>query len=1129
MTRFYAIFIIILATAFGAVALPTDHFAAHSVLADGRWVKISVPESGLYCITPAQLRSWGFSNPDAVRVHGYGSRRIPDALTADNFIDDLPQVQSFVTPKGIVFYAVGPEELSPSGIGFTVITSPYATAGYYFLTESDAAKRPFNQTGVPGATEPGSVFTEVCHHEVDRISPGEAGPLLVGEEFRLTPRRTFTFDTPDRVEDASVGLQCSFLAVTPSAPSYVNFSVNGETLPRVNTDMIPTMNAVSYNHAMMTTTSHVFTTTPGSRLQIEVQHSSPSSVVYEAWLNYLTVCYERHLRLPASGSLLFRSYKSELRLSGTDSSTELWDVTDPLNISRINFSSDGSWTSDYGGLRHYAAFSPSAVLPQPDFVQAVGNSDLHATPAGTDMLIIAPPVFRTAAERIAAIHRGEPDNMQVVVVDPAEIYNEFGSGAADVSAIRKYLKMVYDRGEEAEHPLRYVLLMGKMTYDNRRLTGDMQRSTAPVIPSWVNRNDAASLSDNTGFCTDDFIAMLLDGSGNNLGLDDLSVAVGRISAATAAEAETIVEKMERYINKSSRSTWKNVIVALADDGNGASHVTQTENFLNALLSQPSQQFLVDKVYVDAYPLVGGEAVQARTDMYRRLNEGALWWNYVGHATNHNWTEEGMLTYTDINSMLLRNVPFVYAATCNFMRWDSSIKSGGEIMHSEPNGGCIGMISATRPVYISDNGYFTTAIGRALGHRDESGQIRRVGDIYRVAKNNLLSSDGIRRSNENRLRYVLAGDPAMRLAMPSNIITIDSINGERFEADDQPTLAALQQAELTGYVHDASGTILADFNGTVLLELYDAEHSVETLGHGNDSIVSFETHGSKLLSVSAPVQEGRFRARLAMPSDISDNFRPATLNSYAYASDGSAEAVGVNRELYVYGIDIDAPVDKTPPSIDMFAINHNGFRSGDAVSRTSPMVLLSFSDDVGVNISSAGLGHQLTLLMDSTTTFSDLSLYYSPRTDGTPGGIVNYPLGDVSEGLHSLRVRVWDTSGNASEQTLEFFASADVAPQIFDLYSDANPASTSANFYITHDAPDAMATVTVTVYNMLGSPVWTRTVRGRSDMFTTVPVRWDLTDGTGRRVARGIYLYSAMMTVDGVTHRSAARKIAVTAY
>ena len=69
---------------------------------------------------------------------------------------------------------------------------------------------------------------------------------------------------------------------------------------------------------------------------------------------------------------------------------------------------------------------------------------------------------------------------------------------------------------------------------------------------------------------------------------------------------------------------------------------------------------------------------------------------------------------------------------------------------------------------------------------------------------------------------------------------------------------------------------------------------------------------------------------------------------------------------------------------------------------------------------------------------------------------------------------------------------------------------------------------MTVFNLIGRPVWTGRASGRSDMFLTVPVSWDLTDGAGRRVGRGIYLYRASITTDGQTYQTASRRIAVTA-
>ena len=104
----------------------------------------------------------------------------------------------------------------------------------------------------------------------------------------------------------------------------------------------------------------------------------------------------------------------------------------------------------------------------------------------------------------------------------------------------------------------------------------------------------------------------------------------------------------------------------------------------------------------------------------------------------------------------------------------------------------------------------------------------------------------------------------------------------------------------------------------------------------------------------------------------------------------------------------------------------------------------------------------------------------------------------------------------------------MAPKIYDVYSDANPAVDQANFYLSHDQPDAMATVEVSVYNLMGRKLWSRTVTGRSDMFLTVPVTWNLCDASGRRVGRGIYLYRATITTDGQSYQTASRRIAVAA-
>lgn len=452
------------------------------------------------------------------------------------------------------------------------------------------------------------------------------------------------------------------------------------------------------------------------------------------------------------------------------------------------------------------------------------------------------------------------------------------------------------------------------------------------------------------------------------------------------------------------------------------------------------------------------------------------------------------------------------------------------MFHEPNGGAIAMISATRPVYISDNAMFTRAIGRSIQARDSEGRIQRLGDIYRNAKNNITNDAGDHRSNPNRLRYVLMGDPAMKVPTPSNVVRLDAIDGVPVNSETQVTLKALQQAELTGSVLHPDGSLISDFNGSIQVSIYDAERSTTTKGVREGNVkVTFEQHGDKLFAGTAKVTGGQFTLKVSMPGEVADNFRPASINMFAMSDGGATQAVGVNSDFYVYGFDDTAAADNEPPVIESMVLNHETFTNGSEVN-SSPMLLANIRDNVGINLSAAGIGHQMTVILDGKRTFNDVSLYYTPATDGSPSGEIRYPLADLSDGNHTLTLRVWDTASNSATRDIEFFVNSSAAPTLFDVYTDVNPASTEVKFFIRHNRPDALLSATITVYDMLGHPLWTTTSKGPSDMFVTAPVSWDLTDSSGRRLPRGIYLYRAVITSDnGDSYDSATRRLAVTAY
>lgn len=185
-----------------------------------------------------------------------------------------------------------------------------------------------------------------------------------------------------------------------------------------------------------------------------------SAPVTLANLERLTVTYTRSLSLPATGNLVFTSSDRSLKLDGAKSDTRVWDVTNPASPIAMPLT-DSGWTNDYSGFRTYAAWTSTSSLPSPRLVGAVSNQNIHAEEV-PDLVIVSPASYLEQCRRIAAVHSAEPRNLKVLVVTDEQAYNEFGSGSPDINALRRMLKMFYDRGNagESDRKLQYVLLAG---------------------------------------------------------------------------------------------------------------------------------------------------------------------------------------------------------------------------------------------------------------------------------------------------------------------------------------------------------------------------------------------------------------------------------------------------------------------------------------------------------------------------------------------------------------------------------------------------------------------------------------------------------------------------------------------
>ena len=116
-----------------------SRYAAHSVLASGRWVKIRVPSSGVYEVSAALARKAGFADLSKVKVYGYGGNLQNERLDGDELqaLDDLKEVATCTVNGRRLFYANGPVTWS-SNTATRRTRNPYSDYGYYFLTSDEA-------------------------------------------------------------------------------------------------------------------------------------------------------------------------------------------------------------------------------------------------------------------------------------------------------------------------------------------------------------------------------------------------------------------------------------------------------------------------------------------------------------------------------------------------------------------------------------------------------------------------------------------------------------------------------------------------------------------------------------------------------------------------------------------------------------------------------------------------------------------------------------------------------------------------------------------------------------------------------------------------------------------------------
>lgn len=1079
---------IAVSTLITAEALSSTHFAATSKLAEGRWVKIRVSETGITQISATNLQQWGFPDLQAVKVFGYGGKSLPEVFT-DDLPDDLTQVATSTHGDKVLFYAVASRNAALVGqqdnAHYVPESNPYSNYGYYFITDADA----YAAQTVTKLADSNSGTDIIDHsydysiHEADMVNPGSTGRIFLGEEFNADLTATFKLPTTNII-DTIPAILTAAVAYRGATTAALKASVNGSDITFSGSNLMPsTAEYQYYSYAApwgrFTPTSATDTTAVTLRL------SNSGGITTLAKVDYLALSFYRTNRLDETTpqiriALPSATATSKIRIYGTDNSTRVWDVSNPqIPVEYVlthNLPTASTFTPAQSISEPlFVAFNPDRQLPEAEYVDTVCNQNLHGidTP---DMLIITVAEFIEQAEHIADIHRIR-DGMEVAVADHRQIFNEFSSGTPDASAYRLFAKMLYDRNPQK---LKHILLFGTGSYDNRKAMDN------PGSNLLLTYQSPESAFETKSYTTDDFFVHLADKSGTETESDTCCVAIGRMPVATTAEANAAVAKLERYLANSDRRPWRNEMLLMCDQGDNNLHTWQLDGIHRLLTDTLGVKSHVYKLFNEDYPKdINGYASEARRQLKSYLKSGISFASYIGHGGPEALTQGYKLfTADDARNTSYDNIPLITFATCNVARFDSDTRGIAEEFFHKEDGGAIACLASSRAVYAQYNNILNAGFIRALFSSDKI----TIGQAAMIAKN------AISTENINKLNFLLLGDPAMRLHHIEPIAVLDSIGSHR---PDEATVRPMERAMFNGHIASDDGNVDTSFNGTVYITIFDAPRHYGELTYSSGAFsetFSPVLTNDKLCEFATPVSQGRFAVECIVPRASNANGKKCVVSIFASTDSRMANALYDNVTLGSY-LPESAIADTTAPEIAAIGIGSLDFTDGNAVT-DSPVLLAEITDDVALSSQPQSIGQSCSVIVDGNTPIANAAQAIIFSAD-TRRGSLERPLDNIGYGRHTVTINVSDAAANRAHRTISFIYSA---PQTaYDIAVEQYPARDKATFTIVTEPDNVLEQATVRVTDSQRRTVWT----GSTSADT---IEWDLTDTKGNRVAPGEYYF-----------------------
>ncbi|MHB8079014.1 MAG: type IX secretion system sortase PorU [Candidatus Krumholzibacteriia bacterium] len=821
-------------------------------------------------------------------------------------------------------------------------------------------------------------------------------------------------------------------------------------------------------------------------------------------LDSFDVLYWQPLVKSATGGFAFTHWgdqvttpgeMADLRVTLPDQApVTLWDVTNPdapyvLAGDIVGGSAPAvtvGLTRSPGEDRHFVLFDDSDPVTPPMRNRRF-PVDLRATTGPCDYVVIYDPLFAAAAQELVDLRNDRLPGVAAPVaraVSEEAIYDNFSGGRKDPWALRNFLKWLYLRDADPLNPttgrrLKYVCLVGDASHDYRNyLQHDPASQNFDFVPTIVRTvfpRRAVSADWENPYASDDALVSF-DAPARWQTLDIPDLASGRLTVSTAAEALAAVRRIRAAQLEPEPGSWRNRVVFAADDlshkGENLEtfHTVQAEELTGTYL--PLSLDLV-KLYMVEYPNPPGNPAKpaARQEARRLLSEGLTIFHFIGHGSENVLADEQLLLTEDIASLTngARRGLFV-AFSCDVGVYDSPLtQSMAEIFVSQAAGGAITAIAAAQASFINSNDELSADFYHYLYPDRLVNAALTPGEALLLAKRASFYL-------VNSQKYLLFGDPALRLPQPSA--------GLSFLPGSVDTLrAGLTAAALAGLA-SAGLDPGAGYDLRVEESRYDRVITNPYLRYSLPGAAAFRGGGT---AATDPLRVP-FRTPLQLHYGAHGKVRLIV--------DGPDGALATAAEVPVVAAVSEQMDDLTGPTIAL--------AFPDGRYRVPPGTTLgaALADTSGVNVLGTTPNSSILFELDASGVFTDVTEAFTFDSGSYTQGRLDLALPlDLAAGPHRLALFASDVLGNVGSDTLAFQVVPAGTAGLAGVTLFPNP--TPGDCRLVFELSEPM-TVEWDIYTVGGRRIW----RQREEFATAGPkiLRWDGRDGEGDGIANGVYLY-----------------------